>query len=119
MKWYLAKLVFRIICGDGAHSAQFDEQLRLVSGVDKEEAYRKACEFAQREEDSFLNARRQTVRWKFINISELYQLHDLIDGAELYSRIEERDNAEHYIHSIHQKADSLLFGSSHALLKLA
>lgn len=119
MNWYLAKLVFRIICGDGTHAAQFDEQLRLVSGASKEEAYRKACDFALREEESFLNTRRQLVRWKFINISELYQLHDLIDGAELYSRIEERDNADNYIHSIHQKADSLLFGNSHPLLKLA
>jgi len=27
MNWYLAKLVFRIICGDGDHTPQFDEQL--------------------------------------------------------------------------------------------
>ena len=30
MNWYLAKIVYRIICGDGNHTAQFDEQLRLV-----------------------------------------------------------------------------------------
>ncbi|MEP7129294.1 MAG: DUF4288 domain-containing protein, partial [Chitinophagales bacterium] len=29
MNWYLAKIVFRIICGDGLHQPQFDEQLRL------------------------------------------------------------------------------------------
>jgi hypothetical protein len=29
MQWYLAKLVFQIICGDGNHRPQFDEQLRL------------------------------------------------------------------------------------------
>ncbi len=29
MKWYLAKLVFRIICGEGNHTPQFDEQFVL------------------------------------------------------------------------------------------
>jgi len=42
MNWYLAKMVFRIICGDGNHTAQFDEQLRLVSGNSLEEAFHKA-----------------------------------------------------------------------------
>ena len=30
MKWYLAKIVYRIICGEGNHTPQFDEQLRLI-----------------------------------------------------------------------------------------
>ncbi len=42
MKWYLAKLVFRIICGEGEHTAQFDEQLRLIKANNKEEAFHKA-----------------------------------------------------------------------------
>ena len=36
MNWYLSKLVFRIVCGDGQHRAQFDEQLRLIAAADKE-----------------------------------------------------------------------------------
>jgi len=31
MNWYVAKLVFRVISGDGHHHAQFDEQLRLIN----------------------------------------------------------------------------------------
>ena len=38
MKWYLAKVVFRIICGDGEHAAQFDEQLRLIAATDIQSA---------------------------------------------------------------------------------
>ena len=34
MKWYLAKLVYRIICGEGNHKPQFDEQLRLIYAED-------------------------------------------------------------------------------------
>jgi hypothetical protein len=53
MNWYLAKFVFRIICGDGDHSPQFDEQLRLVAGNSKEEAFRKAREMGRKEEETF------------------------------------------------------------------
>ena len=42
MNWYLTKLVFRIICGEGHHTPQFDEQLRLVSATDECEAFEKA-----------------------------------------------------------------------------
>ena len=35
MNWYLAKIVYRILCGEGEHTAQFDEQLRLVSAAMK------------------------------------------------------------------------------------
>ncbi len=94
MNWYLAKMVFRIICGEGEHTPQFDEQLRLVAGNSKEEAFRKAQEMGQQEEEAFYNRKEQLVQWQFINISELYRLSELIDGAELYSRIEEKDNAE-------------------------
>jgi hypothetical protein len=42
MNWYLAKIVYRIICGDGDHTAQFDEQLRLIYAANKEDAFYKA-----------------------------------------------------------------------------
>ncbi len=118
MNWYLAKLVFQIVCGEGNHVAQFDEQLRLIAADNKEDACRKAYSIGRGEEESFLNSKDQLVRWRFIDISELYLLNELIDGAELYSRIEEQGNAEAYIHSIHQKARNLLFGNSHQMLNL-
>jgi len=119
MNWYLAKLVFRIICGEGQHLAQFDEQLRLVSGDDKEEAFRKAQSIGTQEEETFYNQQQQLVQWQFINVSELYRLSDLIDGAELYARIEEKENADAYIHIVHQKAENIFFTQTHGLLKLA
>lgn len=118
MNWYLAKLVFRIICGDGDHTPQFDEQLRLISGISKEEAFRKARETGDKEEETFYNRKQQLVQWQFINVSEIYKISQLIDGAELYSRIEERDNAEAYIHIVNQKAENILFTQTHQLLQL-
>lgn len=119
MKWYLAKMVFRIICGDGDHTPQFDEQLRLVTGNTKEEAFQKAQDMGYKEEETFYNRKEQLVKWQFINISELYLLNELIDGAELYSRIEEKENADAYIYTVNQKASTLFYNHSSQLLQLA
>ena len=119
MNWYLAKMVFRIVCGEGEHTPQFDEQLRLVAADSKEEAFQKAVDMGQGEEETFYNRKEQMVQWLFINVSELYKLSDLIDGAELYSSIEERDNAEAYIYTVNQKAENIFFTQTHQLLKLA
>jgi uncharacterized protein DUF4288 len=119
MNWYLTKIVFQIICGDGDHTAQFDEQLRLISASSKEDAFNKAQRVGKAEEETFYNRKQQLVRWEFINVSEIYRISELIDGAEIYSRIEERDNAGAYIHVINQKAENLLFTQTHQLLELA
>jgi hypothetical protein len=118
MKWYLAKLVFRIVCGEGQHTPQFDEQLRLIAATNKEEAFLKAKEMGKNEEDTFYNRKEQLVQWQFINLSELNELSELIDGAELYSRIEEKENAEAYIFTVNQKAENLVYSPSQ-LMQLA
>jgi hypothetical protein len=107
MNWWIAKMVFRIVCGNGLHTPQFDEQLRLIAAQDKEEAFQKAREMGKREEDVFINRNEQLVKWQFIDVSELYQLNQLIDGAELYSRIEEKENADFYIDITRKKAASI------------
>ena len=118
MKWYLAKIVFQIICGDGDHTAQFDEQLRLIAASDEDEAFEKASAMGINEEDSFYNLKQQLVRWQFINVSELYHLSELIDGAEMYSRINEVDDANAYITFVHRRAESIRRKQTHQLLNL-
>ena len=118
MKWFLAKLVFRIVCGQGEHTAQFDEQLRLVSASNEEEAFAKAQSIGRDEEDCFLNTKQQTVCWQFINVAELYKISELIDGAELYSTIRENDQPDHYIDIINKKAAHIRHKTTHQLLQL-
>ena len=118
MNWYLAKIVFHIICGDGQHMAQFDEQLRLVAAGSKEEAFQKAQTMGTKEEEIFFNSKKQLVQWQFINVSELYRLSELIDGAELYSRIDEKENAEAYIHIVNRKAEHIQFDDTLQVLQL-
>ena len=118
MKWYLAKLVYRIICGDGTHTPQFDEQLRLIFAEDDLHDLQKARTTGHLEEDNFLNNIQKPVHWKFIDVSELHPLSELIDGAELYSRICEEDEAERYIKVTKQRASYLLESSMHKCLPL-
>lgn len=100
MKWYLAKIIYRIICGEGVHTPQFDEQLRLIHAEDDFHAFQKARRIGEKEEDKFLNDHLKPVHWKFIDITELHPLDELIDGAEIYSKIDEKDDAMKYIGQI-------------------
>ncbi len=106
MNWYLAKLVFRIVCGDGSHTAQFDEQLRLIHAEDALHAFQKARYMGEREcLDELIS---HDVQWKFIDVSELHLIADFVDGAELYSSIREEENAASFIRLTQKKATQLL-----------
>ncbi len=103
MNWYIAKVVFRI-SSNGSGRPQFDEHLRLVSARNFEEAFLKARIMGIKEEDTFLNDRNETVKWEFINVSELQPISELKDGSEIYSQIHETEEASAYIDLVHQRA---------------
>ena len=104
MNWYVAKVVFRIISGDGNHHAQFDEQLRLISAADEQQAFEKATEIGLNNQDRFLNDQSQQVRWQFIDVAEINPLEGLTDGAELYYQIHETADAGLYEAWAHHKS---------------
>ena len=118
MNWFLAKIVYRIVCGEGDHTAQFDEQLRLIQAADENEAFDKAKAIGEQEQEVFLNQQQKLVTWQFVNVCELYKISALIDGAELYSRIQETDNANAYEDLVHKKADHIRANSTHKYLQL-
>jgi hypothetical protein len=60
-----------------------------------------------------LNNIQKPVHWKFIDVSELHPLTELIDGAELYSRICEEEEADRYIKVTKQRASHILESSIH------
>lgn len=107
MNWYITKLIFRIISGDGNHCAQFDEQLRLIEAATEAGAIEKANTIGMGGQDSFLNAKKETVRWEFIGVTEVNGVTTLTDGAEIYYRLREVDDADAYIEAIRQKAELL------------
>jgi hypothetical protein len=118
MKWYLAKIVYRIVCGNGDHTPQFDEQLRLIAAADEYTAFEKAGTIGKNEQETFYNLKQQLVCWQFVNVSELHQLSELIDGAELYSRINEVDDADAYANFVNRRAESIRQRQNQALLNL-
>lgn len=118
MNWFLAKIVYQIICGEGNHTPQFDEQLRLIEADDETTAFAKAQTIGELEQEMFFNQQQKLVQWKFINVSELYRISALIDGAELYSRVQESDNAGLYIELVHKKAAHIRSNITHKFLEL-
>lgn len=107
MNWYMTKIVFRIVCGEGHHSPQFEEQIRLIQAADKKEAFDKAKAIGENNQEIFLNQHQECVHWQFINIAELNKLAGLTDGAELCSRIHEEDHASLYIALVNEKAGDI------------
>jgi hypothetical protein len=119
MSWYIARIVFQIICGNGDHTPQFDEQVRIISAGTAAEAFDKARQIGKREEETFYNLKQQLVKWQFINVSEINKLNELADGMEICSRVEEVESAEDYIHFVNGKADQILHRISHKSLETA
>jgi hypothetical protein len=70
-------------------------------------AFQKARILGDSEEDNFLNNEQKPVHWKFIDVSELHPLDELIDGAEIYSRINEEDDADEYTKIVNKRANYL------------
>lgn len=119
MNWYLTKLVFQIsICGNQT-VLQFEEQLRIVQATSKEAAFEKATAIGLAEEGTVVNSSNgNLIHWQFINITDLYQLRNLIDGAALFSCVHEAEEAERYIKSVHKKASHIQNSNTLELLQL-
>lgn len=104
MNWYVAKLIFRITCGNGNHQPQFDEQLRLIRAKSEQEALAKARKIIREEQHILDSAEQKAFRWDFINLTELYKLDELKDGSQIYYNIPEVNDAGKYIEMSNQKA---------------
>ena len=113
MNWYLAKIIFNININNGMNASQFDEQLRLIEAQTPDEAFFKARALGKQEEESFINEKKNTVDWKFIDVAELTQLNELKDGSEIYSNTHEADEVNAYIKFVKHKA--MLIQSNHLI----
>jgi hypothetical protein len=107
MHWYIVKIVYEIICGDGRHTAQFDEQLRLVEAENLTDALQQGISIGQLEAVDFQNAQQLLVQWKFFAVPEIIPISNMMHGAELYSRIREVDHVQQYKEVLLQRASAL------------
>ncbi|RZA00069.1 MAG: DUF4288 domain-containing protein [Sphingobacteriaceae bacterium] len=104
MNWYVTKLIFRIISGDGQHPAQFDEQLRLINADSEHTAFEKAKKIGLDIQETFNRAQKQVVKWLFVDVTEINPLNGLSDGTELHYQIHEAKDADLYIAWAHHKS---------------
>ncbi len=104
MNWYVTKLIFRIISGDGKHAPQFDEQLRLINADTEKSAFEKAQKIGADVQESFSKAQKQLVKWLFVDVTEVNPINGLTDGTELHYQIHEAKDADLYIAWAHHRS---------------
>jgi hypothetical protein len=108
MKWYLARLVYQVVSGDGNHVPQFDEQLRLIQADELNWAREKAVVLGKIGGFTFQNTRNQNVTWKFIDVTDIFEIDSIEDGAQLYSMTEEPADVKAYMELTKAKATRTL-----------
>jgi hypothetical protein len=106
MNWFVAKVIFQIEGGESSYP-QFDEQLRLIDAINEELALEMAHQLAYIYQDEVKSDKQQTVKWKFIAVTELEHLGNLEHGKELHYHIVEPDHIESYLALSHEKANGL------------
>ena len=104
MNWFVAKIIFRIVCGDGNHQAQFDEQLRLIAAPDRQGALAKAKALGEKVQERFLNQHQQWVNWQFVAVTEITPLETLDDETEVHFQVAEPEDVAQYLTTIRQRA---------------
>jgi Domain of unknown function (DUF4288) len=100
--WFLIKIVFQIICGKGNHKPQFEEQLRLIAAADANAAIDKAVQLAKQEASV-----AEAVEWKFVAVTDIYPFINLLDGAEMFSKITEEEQEAAYVYTQQLKEKAL------------
>ncbi len=65
-----------------------EEQIRLISALDSEDAHRAAAEIGRKNEMDYIAASGLQVYWRFIGISAMFEVMDDLEaeGAEVFSR---------------------------------
>ncbi|HEX7016512.1 MAG TPA: DUF4288 domain-containing protein [Cyclobacteriaceae bacterium] len=108
MNWYLAKLVYQILTGEGRHMPQFDIQYRLIRAEDSDWAIEKAQILGKMGETSFVNVKNELVRWEFLAVEDVCRIAALDDGEQLYGQIVEPGDAGEYVAMTRARAQRIL-----------
>jgi len=103
MNCFLIKIVFQITCGNGNHTPQFDEQLRLVFSEDANAAIAKVKQLCAKETTD-----TEVVKWKLIAVTDVYPFSSDLDGAVLFSKINETEMGAATVHTLQLKETVML-----------
>lgn len=97
MRSYLVKLIFQIQIGDKTKLSQFDEQTILIAAANLNNAFDKARVRGKKLEESFMDTNDKEVNWKFIDVTDIFEINEFKDGDHLYSKTHEAIDAHTYI----------------------
>lgn len=104
MNWYLAKMVYQVISGNGNHAPQFDTQFRLIRADELNWAWEKATTVGRLGETIFRNDRSEDVVWKFIAVEDVCLIESLEDGAQVYGSTTEPEDETSFIQRTREKS---------------
>ena len=100
MKWFAVNCIYQIIFGDGLHSPQFNEQVRLIEAENIRDAITKAKQFASGYNPSFRNSEGKNVVWNFVDVGGIIEIKQPKDGVEVSSKILEPESIEAYLKNL-------------------
>ena len=107
MKWFAVNCIYQVICGEGKHAPQFNEQTRLIQAVGQMEALDKARLNAVNFNPPFNNCKGEKVVWKFIGVGGISAVEELADGVEVSSSIVEPESVDQYLEALKHRNQSL------------
>jgi len=85
MKWFSSKV--RVVCLVEPEGAQrYMDSVYVFKADDFETAFQRAVDLGKEQEEEYLNAENQIVRWRLKEVISLDVInHTSLDGAEVYS----------------------------------
>lgn len=103
MKWFAVNCIYQVICGEGKHAPQFNEQIRLIFSNSVIEAIAKVKLMAFSYNASFKNYEGESVKWNFIAVGGVTEIEPPKDGVEVSSKILEPKSVEYYLENVEHK----------------
>ena len=93
-EYYSARLLYIILVDDGRPKKKnhFEESIIVFKAGSREEAFDVALTLGKKRESSYLNDRKQRVRWALVDIVNLDWVGKKIDGSEVASHLHHRIN---------------------------
>jgi hypothetical protein len=105
MNRYLVKMHFHIRIG--SDESRFDEQLRLISASNEGDVLERALALGAAEEEVYLNAGSEEVRWSFVAVTEIIDLGKISGNALLSQRLVRRSGHGSYREYLEKRSLSI------------
>lgn len=108
MKWFAVNCIYQVIFGEGKHTLQFNEQMRLIQAIGIRQALSKANLNAVHFNPSLSSCQGDKIVWKFLGVGAISEVAELTDGAEISSTMVEPKSVSLYLEKLAHRYKSLI-----------